>query len=279
LRIFPLYYTVILVFAVFYWVVDSRSAYGRHYLHELPYYLTYTANLVPVSFAIVWSLAAEEQFYLLWPSVERYLARFTIPVLAAAIAINQVVNFPAGRNFISNIVGGANWTQLSIAQTTFTPILLGVGAAHLLHSERGYQLLRFMMLSRWASTIYLISLIGLLIIAPVNISGLPRLCMQLVMAALLVSCVYREDHILRSLFRFYPVRRIGQISYGMYLFHIEIIVLVMHFLHIEAQNGSIRLFFIALVFTVIAAEASFRFFETPFLRIKRNFSVVHQAHV
>jgi len=115
--------------------------------------------------------------------------------------------------------------------------------------------------------------------APADISGLPRLAIQICMTALLVSCVYREYHVLRPLFRFAPVQRIGKISYGMYLLHIQLIFLAAHLLQPEPKGGSILLYASSLILTVIAAELSFRFFEGPLLKLKRNYSVVHQAHV
>src|SRR5262249_21276718 len=127
LRIFPLYYAVILGMAAYYVTLSRHSPSGGRFLSELPYYLTYTADFFPVGFGIVWSLAAEEQFYVLWPSVEKWLPRYVVPTLFILIAANQFINFPAGKALIS-VAGAGSWTELSIAQCTFTPILLGVGA-------------------------------------------------------------------------------------------------------------------------------------------------------
>jgi peptidoglycan/LPS O-acetylase OafA/YrhL len=68
LRIFPAYYTYLAVIAV-------ASSLGIIALHrnDLLYGLTYTVNyFMPASSAFVqhaWSLAVEEQFYLLWPAL------------------------------------------------------------------------------------------------------------------------------------------------------------------------------------------------------------------
>jgi peptidoglycan/LPS O-acetylase OafA/YrhL len=279
LRIFPLYYGVILGLAAFYATVDPHSLFGKRLLAELPYYLTYTADFIPVGLGIVWSLAAEEQFYLLWPTIEKHLTKQVVPVLATLIILNQIVNFPYGKSEISRMVGSTSWSDLSISQATFTPILLGVWAAHLLHSERGYRLLGYLAAGRWASAVYLLTLVALLTMAPADISGLPRLAIQICMAALLVSCVYREDHILGPLLRLAPIQRIGKISYGMYLLHIQLIVLAAHLIRADPKQGSIELYALSLILTIIAAGLSFRFFEGPLLSLKRNYSVIHQAHV
>jgi peptidoglycan/LPS O-acetylase OafA/YrhL len=149
----------------------------------------------------------------------------------------------------------------------------------LMHSERGYRSLRDLVSNRWASAVYLLTLVGLLTIAPHDVSGFPRLTIQVLMTALLVSCVYREDHVLRPLLELAPIQRVGKISYGMYLLHTQLIVVAARLLHADLSYGSIPLFVISLIITVIAAELSFRFFETPILSLKRKYSVVHQAHV
>ncbi|MDP9087815.1 MAG: acyltransferase [Pseudomonadota bacterium] len=275
LRIFPLYYGVILFLAFIYGLFNRNSVFGHRFLSELPYYLSYTANFVPiVGLRIVWSLATEEQFYLVWPSIEKYLAKYVVPVLIFFIALNQFVSF--GRNAISDLVGSAAWTQWSISQATFTPILLGVGAAHLLHSERGYRLLGCFAANRWASALCFLILVGLATVSPIDISGLTRLLLQLGMTALLVSCVYREDHALRPLLQFSPLRRIGKISYGMYLLHIPLLALAVYLLHSNAV--SIRLYAVEVAITIVAAEFSFRFFESPILRLKRKYSAVHTSN-
>jgi len=276
LRIFPLYYAVIVALAVLYALTHSQ--FGTRYLRELPYYLTYTADFHPVVFGIVWSLSAEEQFYLIWPSVEKYFGRFCYAALGILIGLNQLSNFTTGRILIADMLGAPGFPELSIAQVTFTPILLGVTVAHMLHTSHGFGALRIVAGRRWHSSLWLLTLAGLLTCAPEDISGLPRLAMQLSMTLLLASCVYREDHALRPIFAFSLVQRIGKVSYGLYLFHVLVIAALRHFLQFPA-DGSMALYFATLILTLCIAELSFRFFETPLLTLKRRYSVVHQDHV
>src|SRR5688572_20426684 len=75
LRIFPLYYSVLALYAALTYFVGSQ---GRElFFQALPSFITYTSNWFfaedVVIFGFAWSLATEEQFYCTWPWVERYL--------------------------------------------------------------------------------------------------------------------------------------------------------------------------------------------------------------
>ena len=279
LRIFPLYYAVILSVAFFCAYATADSQFGTRFIDDLPYYLTYTANFVPVVFAIVWSLATEEQFYLFWSAVEKAFQKRIVIVLAALILANQFVNFPEGRAAIAAAIGNSEWTKLSFFHVTFTPILLGVVAAHLLHSERGFRLLRFVVANRLAPVFWLVVLIATISTAPGDISGLPRLAIHVCMTLLVVSCVWQDNHVLKRLLTLGPVQRIGRISYGMYLVHIFAINGAKSILDGAQSEGAMAVFFFSFIVTVIIAELSFRYFESPFLEIKRRYSVVRQAHM
>ena len=218
LRIFPAYYAVLGLLAAAYAIFpDARTA--PAFLGALPFYLTYTANWVidegSVMF-LAWSLAAEEQFYLLWPPLEKWLRRREIWLaLACALLWNQIVNFRLlGLGFDDRQL-----LHLEILQVTFTPILLGVALAHWLHSPAGYAIAVRLLGHRWSSTAAAIAVLAAANAPVAVVQGWPRLCTHLAMAALIGSCALRRDHWLGPVLDWRPIRRVGVVSYGMYLFH------------------------------------------------------------
>ena len=114
LRIFPLYYALLLVHIVLVAAIRRHSPEGIRFFHALPAYATYTCNwLAPgdhVPFAFAWSLATEEQFYLLWPPL--LVATLTIGgwkrSLAAARRVSTVdrdlTGHRLGRGLVDNAV-------------------------------------------------------------------------------------------------------------------------------------------------------------------------------
>ncbi len=274
LRIFPLYYGLILFLSLYYVTLGADSSFGSEFLADLPIYLCYLGNFFPVGFGIVWSLAAEEQFYLAWPLIERNLRRFIVPILAVAIGINQLFNFKLPRAWIEGWLGGAGaFEGLGIVQCTFTPILLGVCLAHLFQERRSFERCAPLFASRFAPVGWALALVALAaLVSETNIAGWGRLSVQLLMAGLVGSAVYREDHLLMPLLRFRPFVRIGTVSYGIYLLHIHAIELTKRFMGLLGVTEGLLIFVVAAGLAILLAELSFRFWETPFLRLKGRFA-------
>lgn len=263
LRIFPLYFAVLAGIAVACQFLDADSATRAEFGRELPYLATYTGNWVALAslMNIAWSLAAEEQFYLVWPPLEKWLRpSILVAVLAGFIAVNQLVNFHV-------LEFRALAVSLPMIDVTFTPICLGVALAHLLHGPDGFALTRVIAGGRYAALAALTTLVGLCALPVEDVAGWPRLAIQLSMTWLLACCVIRQDHVLSRVLGLAPIRRIGVISYGIYLLH----MFALHAATLITPAKSLTRFAIGLIVAVGFAEVSYRLFETPFLRLKQRF--------
>lgn len=271
LRIFPVYYGLLGILTL-YFVFAPSSNQARAFLAELPYHATYTSNLIAATsmLAITWSLSTEEQFYLLWPPVEKYLGPLILPALGLVLIANQLVNFRLADPWLQQLFGVVH-DELFILHSTFTPICLGVALAHLMHDEHGRAVAFRMLGGRAASAICLLVLLLLGNLPADDISGWQRLALQLSMTALVCSCVVREDHGLAQLLSWEPIRRIGAISYGMYLYHVVALYFAGTFLLRHDSTSPWIEFSLGLAFTVAIAELSYRFFEQPILGLKRHF--------
>ena len=139
LRIFPLYYAVILVYIAVVYFVEPTSVYGLAFWDNLKYYLTYTSNWFVthdqprVIFYFAWSLATEEQFYLMWPSVEKYL-RGMWPIVVAAVLI--LLSIATSSGWLSAFVHDDSLLH-SVLESIAIPICLGVILAYILNEHGG----------------------------------------------------------------------------------------------------------------------------------------------
>ncbi|MCA8964921.1 MAG: acyltransferase [Planctomycetes bacterium] len=290
LRIFPIYYLALLGYSL--WVAWSQTAAQLHirvpYFAALPYYATYTSNLVDteLTWRHTWSLATEEQFYLLWPPLLAWLGpRLSLWVLAAAFLITQALSF--GR---LDWLFAAGWhPEAAFVGATFAPILLGVMLAKLLHTRRGHGLAAGCFGAPWTGAL----LAGAVLAAAslpegpglelpsglVHFRGLPRLLTHLAMALLLAHCVVQERTWLRGLLTLRPIAYLGRISYGIYLLHAPVFLVWyaggFQWFGLPAPQlglaGALGMFAAASLVTVAVAALSFHLVEMPFLRLKQRF--------
>lgn len=276
LRIFPVYFGVLIALGLLYLVVKSDPEKSQLFISLLPIYLFFIANWSVVhipNLEIYWSLAAEEQFYIIWPFLEKILRRKTvIIVLVIAIIINQLINFGLLDHLFIALYGSEKATGLAIIDSTFTPICLGVLLAHCLHKSAIFIYFHRLFQNSLSPWLTLLLLLGVIVFSPGDISGIWRLLIQLVMFLWLASLVIQEDHSMKCFMQLYPVKRIGQISYGMYVYHMFALHIARVLLEKLNLNGEYFLFLLGSVITIIVADLSFRFYETPFLRLRKHFS-------
>ncbi|MGC1606324.1 MAG: acyltransferase, partial [Candidatus Acidiferrum sp.] len=92
LRIWPLYYAVLALYLVLVLTLQRGTGRDHVFFHYLPGYLTFTytwfagwqASAAIFNFA--WSLSVEEQFYMLWAGVLRFL-RGVLPMMIMCLLI------------------------------------------------------------------------------------------------------------------------------------------------------------------------------------------------
>ncbi len=271
LRIFPLYYAIIAILSVYVLIV-SKSTIGPEILAALPWLLTYTVNWYAAGvglLGVAWSLATEEQFYIFWSLIERFLHHIWLwSLLAGVIIVNQLINFGVFDIWLASY--GLPREKLEILQITFTPIALGVALAHTLHHPQGFRWLEKLGLMQvWSPAILAVLLLVVISLPVSTLSGWPRFTIHLLMTIWLASLVMQEDHKLRTVMAWKPIDRIGIISYGMYLFHMIALFFATMLL---SKLGLLDLqwlrFFLYLGLTIVISELSFRYFESYFLRMK-----------
>jgi len=274
LRIFPIYY--LLVAFLFLLAIGS---YGHStktwdaYKWTFPVFLLYLQDVVPVFTGVLfhtWSLSMEEQFYLAWPSIERFVRRaWIVPLLVALIAFNQLFNF---RVFDHEIVAlyGPEGLRRQLFLITFTPILLGVLAAHVMHDPRSGLAAVAVLKNRWMPPLLMAAAMGVVEFAG-ELRGLPYLAVHLLFCLALVAMVVNPRGIFSRTLQSRPLAYLGSISYGIYLYHTMIIWLIdrvctPHHIHLTP----FQLFLLVAALSISVAALSFRFIETPIMRSRHR---------
>ncbi|WP_402461613.1 acyltransferase family protein [Isoptericola aurantiacus] len=229
---------------------------------------SYFESGAPVLFQPFWSLAVEEQFYLAWPVLLLVLLA-VVPTVrgvgvlalagAAASAVAMAVLF----------VPTADPTRVYYGTGTHLFGLLLGAAAALLHVSRGRLLPP--RVSRWAPAAATAGLLALFCTlhsdSPWTYRG--GILLGSLLALVLVSrCADVTDRAAPTwgvrLLELRPVVWVGERSYGLYLWHWPVLLLVGAV--VAAQPGTVawwRGTAAALGITVALAAASYRWVETP----------------
>jgi len=265
LRIFPLYYAVLGVYLLLVLLVEKGAKEKADFLNNLPAFLTYTSNwFVPqetdkrIIFYFAWSLATEEQFYLLWPGVMRLAHRWgAVLFMAGLLAISLWAPWAVETGRLDGTL-----LQVRILASFAAPICMGCLAAYAVHSPKGFAWVYRVLGHTWVPPLMLA-----LVLAAVAVDGTPYGLTSLVMTALVVSTCLRTQHLLMPVLTLPPIRHVGMISYGVYLMHMLALNLVRRAL---PGQGFTVTFLVTLGVTVVLASLSYRYFESLFLRFKER---------
>jgi peptidoglycan/LPS O-acetylase OafA/YrhL len=266
LRIFPLYYVTLLAYIVLVAATRRHSPKGIQFFHHLPAFVTYTYNWFQEThaqaqtFDFAWSLAAEEQFYLLWPPL--LVATLTIggwkrtwpPLVALAvlIAISQGIG----------LVGDSSVMPWRIPASMQLAILLGAAAALVTSTQLGFTVVSAVIGRVWSAPVA-----ALLLVIAITANAAPQITEILMVVVVIATCIV-EWTPLHPILRWRPLAFVGVISYGVYLLHNLCVDMVR--IAIGEYEG-VRVFAVTLVAVVVLAYLSFRFFETPLLKLKRRY--------
>ena len=335
LRIFPLYYaflivSFLLVLAFTYCLPDllNYSDWKTAYYaitHDLPYYLTYTYNLkinlrpllhLPDSsnryFAHLWSLALEEQFYLIFPFLVYFASIKTLKITTIVILILCPLMRLCGVVYGTTMVSDHYWLgELFYSNTFCQADALFTGAALAIFNIKSIKpyLTFFCAALAWLS-LGLICFIFLrkagYFLVPfksfgydfpgfwfdertnhwfINIRPFYQYTLVNLLAASLILPAINGKPIFPVLFQNRGIAYLGKISYGIYIFHNPIMAVFILVADVNlggwyrlTQNpfAEIACFLLYIAVVISIAHLSFRYFEKSFLKYKKRIKNTYQ---
>ena len=285
LRIFPLYFAVLFIAALTYGIWSEPPG----FLDSLPYLATYTANFgrmretdIGWPLTHLWSLAVEEQFYLVWPifiylTPYRYL-RVAVALIIIGAPVARLGVFLYFRND-PEIVGRAIY---GFPLSQFDAFAFGA-AIVVWDLEKMKNAGRLFVCGCAVAAV-----LGTLVMLYEHLLGggtykwsfgYAMYLMPIyqfiwgyslidIVAMLALVCALQRRYAFRALEN-PAIVYLGTISYGVYIFHIPILMI---FQSVTQLTG--WMLFVPYSATVLAFSAvSFRWFETPFLRLKDSIQI------
>jgi peptidoglycan/LPS O-acetylase OafA/YrhL len=285
-RIIPIYAFVVGVFYLcIAFGIESRMV-GSDWLFgpTVPWYtyLTFTQNIgfatgtpnLALWLAATWSLAVEEQFYLILPAIIWLVSDRLLPYLLGG----AILGAPLLRLLLNLSYSHGRIASLTLMPCRADALLLGVAVAMLVRRRSLWESLKTQRVRLVSAWFVLLAGLPLFILFKesdplesfwMSTVGLSWLALFYV-GFLLLALIYSDSWLGRIL-RNSWLKALGTISYGVYLLHWPVLGLTfMIFLHKRPwaeTSGERLLLLLALTFTIAIAAVSWMTFEKRLLRI------------
>jgi peptidoglycan/LPS O-acetylase OafA/YrhL len=271
LRIWPLYFLVIaLGFLLAHTVPNLQVLPWRlvaGYLLFVSNWMYPTAGTVRSICGPLWTVSIEEQFYIIWPVLVKMLRRRGI--VMAGIATFLLASLSQAGIVLAGMSGGyIYYGSASRSGSLALGILLATCVDRLPRPTTGT---RFLLVTG--------GLIGWVTSAawltdqpepPDMRMVLGRLIIPLASVAILYGCLNSSSKVVVGR----RVVRLGKISYGLYMLHsLGLLIVVSPFPSLHGFK-LLAIHALGFVMTVVLAIGSYRWVESPFLRLKDRFATV-----
>lgn len=284
LRIFPLYYLSLVIFLALLRGLNTALQLG-YYTDNQVWFWTYLQNWLFIfnpsantdSLNHLWSLAVEEQFYLLWPfiillvkSPKRLLLVISL-LLAAVIGLRLWI-------WMQHLSGFSYYNLYTF--TRIDGICIGSMVAILFRINPGF-LKKFTPLIVLSFAILNFSFFFLnrfyeFSFPYLALAGYTTFAMLL--GLLVNEVITNKNKLVNTIFNFSFLRFVGKVSYGFYIFHWPMYLGLRPCLQNWAnrytgeQAANFAASLIASLLALLLSWLSFKYFESYFLKLKNKFA-------
>ncbi|AFM03732.1 putative acyltransferase [Bernardetia litoralis DSM 6794] len=266
-RIWPLYYLVVLLsFFVFPHISFlDIGMYNEQNLSDknIILYLLFLPNIaIGVPFiSQTWSIGVEEQFYLIWPVLMKYIKNKYILFISVFLAYFAILLLLEKFSIYPKIQALLYWFKIDC-------MAIGGFFALLLFNKSNLLLLLY---SKSVQIITYCLILGLLI-TKTFIQIIHFEVFSILFGIVILNLSSNEKTILNIEGKL--INYLGRISYGIYMYHVIAIVIVLKLLVFLNISNILLQYLLSIILTIVISSISYTFFEKYFINIKRKFSRV-----
>ena len=277
LRVWPLYFLIVLIGVLLSYIAKANNVelspippFEYFGLFIINFYIIENGTNFLFFLAFLWSISIEEQFYLFWSFVMKFLK---ISLLWLSILL-----------IIISIVFRAIYIDESL-QLYFNTISalgnFGIGGITAYLAFYNKSLFRKIINLKKIHNIIIYTVLVLSIVFFHQLNEIKiftifsRLYFSILFALYIIEQSYGQHRVFQP-GKSVVLNYLGKISYGLYCFHgvvITILIKLLEQLHFTETYWHVFLLYplIILVFSILFAHLSFRYFENYFLKLKAKF--------
>lgn len=291
LRIWPLYFIIVIlgffvfpVIPIFNEPLRDQYYFDADFFKRLPFFLLFLPNLGFVFFrspylcAQTWSVGVEEQFYAIWPWIIKsknpvktffrlsFIFLFTLAIFWFYVFKISDLSEQTKKNIQDGLA--LFFSQFRI----LTMVIGGLGAYLVFNKKEKTLSVLFRKDVQYAVYIILFIMLG----TGFHVPGFNMEFYGIFFCFFILNVSQNKESIFNLEQK--VIHYFGKISYGIYIYHPAIIVMCVNSIHylfgknLSNFNFNILLYPFAFTLTILICELSFRYIETPLLKLKDRFN-------
>lgn len=287
-RIWPLFYFVFLIgffvlpyfdiISIDYLQAEFETNYWGHflcYLFILPN-LSYSIYGTPVPhIGQSWSIGVEEQFYLVWPLIVHFfrnkiktfvwLLIITILLKSTVLGISLIVD---DNSFLTSL-------KTFLAMSKIENMIIGAIGAWLFYNNK-----KWFLKIIYRIPIVLISIISiplLIYFGPIYLQDGFHLVYSVAFLILILNISTNKSTIFHLNYPF--LNYLGKISYGIYMYHmmiIPVVIIILKNWHLDGWMFNFLVYTLSFVITTVISAFSYELFESKLIALKHKLAKPNQ---
>lgn len=274
LRIWPLYFLILCIgFFVIphfdFWQIQKElfKPIQDHFWLKIFLYTAILPNLAVTIFhetvgvSQVWSVGTEEQFYLVWPLLIRYVRNKLLPSMLCVLILYWVFKIGSGKLAATSEL----WTTINKFWSFFSINCMAIGgiAAVLFHDN--YPKILNFLFSKIVFNFLLVFTLSCLAFG-VNFGFFTHDVYAVLFAAIILNLACNPLY--KDVLEYRYMKYLGSISYGLYMFHP--LLLPLGILIGGYYNSSLMIYLFTILTTLAISILSFEYYEKFFLKMKAH---------